>query len=55
MGDMKLSDYIDFENNKSLALHKLESLERSLRCQPDIAERYSEVLKVMKRKGLSRN
>ena len=33
-----ISDHIDLENNKSLTLQRLESLERSLRLQPDVAE-----------------
>ena len=41
-----ISDRIDLENNKSLALQRLESLERSLRRQPDVAERYKEMSSV---------
>ena len=38
-----ISDHIDLENNKRLALQRLESLERSLRCEPDVSGRYNEV------------
>ena len=46
-----LSDSIDLENNKSLVLQRLESLERSLRHQPDAAERYKDVLESHEKKG----
>ena len=41
-----ISDHIDLKNNKSLALQRLESLERSLRRQPDVAERYKDVFEI---------
>ena len=46
-----ISDHIDLENNKSLALQRLESLERSLRRQPDVAERYKDVFESHEKKG----
>ena len=46
-----ISDHIDLENNKSLALQRLESLERSLRPQQDVAERYNKVLESYEKKG----
>ena len=46
-----INDHIDLENNKSLALQRLESLERSLRRQPDVAERYKDVFESHEKKG----
>ena len=51
VGTPWISDHIDLENNKRLALQRLESQEGSLRRQPDIAERYNEVFESHKKKG----
>ena len=46
-----ISDHIDLKNNKRVQLQRLESLERSLRCQSDVAARYKNVFKSHEKKG----